>query len=71
MASFAQYESETRYRFDGGVHPQTGDLVIVKTTLIGPSDGPLFVVGFVAEAPDTCRDKDEVVLINGRTRTLP
>ena len=48
MASFAQYENATRYRFDGGVHPQTGDLVIVKTTLIGPRDGPMFAVGYVA-----------------------
>ena len=70
MASFAQYENATSYRFDRGIVPQTGDLVIVKTTLIGPRDGPMFAVGYVAEAPDNCRDNDAVVLVDGRTREI-
>lgn len=70
MASFYHYEKATPYRFDRGIVPQTGDLVIVKTTLIGPRDGPMFVVGFVAEAPDNCRDNDVVILLNGQTRKI-
>jgi hypothetical protein len=38
MASFAHYENATPYRFDYGIVPQTGDLVIVKTTLFFGSD---------------------------------
>ncbi len=70
MASFTHYENATPYRFDGGVHPQTGDLVIVKTTLFFGSDMPMFVVGYVVEAPDNCRDNDVVILLNGETRDI-
>ena len=70
MASFYHYENATPYRFDRGIVPQTGDLVIVKTTLFLGSDMPMFVVGYVVEAPDNCRDNDVVVLINGRTRKI-
>jgi hypothetical protein len=70
MASFTHYENATRYRFDRGIVPQAGDLVIIKTTLIGPRDGPMFAVGYVAEAPDNCRDNDVVVLLNGKTRGI-
>jgi len=74
MASFYQYENATPYRFDGGVHPQTGDLVIVKTTLMSSiylDDGlPMFVVGYIVEAPDNCRDNDVVILVNGETRDI-
>ena len=68
MASYYQYENATPYRVSHGVKPQTGDLVIVKTTLL--SDLPMFVVGYVAEAPDNCRDNDVVVLLNGKTRGI-
>ena len=70
MASFAHYENATPYRFDRGIVPQTGDLVIVKTTLFLGSDLPMFVLGYVAEAPDNCRDNDVVVLLNGETRDI-
>ena len=69
MASFYEYEKATPYRFDGGVHPQTGDLVIVKTTLMG-DDLPMFAVGYIVEAPDNCRYNDAVVLLNGQTREI-
>lgn len=68
MVSYAQYENATRYRFDHGIVPQTGDLVIVKTTLL--SDLPMLALGYVAEAPDNCRDNDVVILLNGRTRNI-
>ncbi len=70
MASYYQYENATPYRFDDGVHPQTGDLVIVKTTLFFGSDLPMFVVGYVVEAPDNCRDNDAVVLVDSQTREI-
>ena len=70
MASYYQYENATPYRFDHGVVPQTGDLVIVKTTLFFGSDMPMFVVGYVVEAPDNCRDNDVVVLLDGETRDI-
>ena len=70
MASFYHYENATPYRFDRGIVPQTGDLVIVKTTLFLGSDMPMFVVGYVVEAPDNCRDNDAVVLLNGETRDI-
>jgi len=70
MASFYQYENATPYRLDGGVHPQTGDLVIVKTTLMFGSDMPMFVVGYIVEAPDNCRHNDAVVLVDGQTREI-
>jgi len=71
MASFYQYENATPYRLDGGVHPQTGDLVIVKTTVMSSiylDNLPMFVVGYIVEAPDNCRDNDVVILVNGQTR---
>ena len=70
MASFTHYENATPYRFDHGIVPQTGDLVIVKTTLFFGSDLPMFVVGYVVEAPDNCRDNDAVVLVDGQTREI-
>ena len=70
MASFYHYENATPYRFDRGIVPQTGDLVIVKTTLFFGSDMPMFVVGYVVEAPDNCRDNDVVILLNGQTRDI-
>ena len=70
MASFTHYENATPYRFDHGIVPQTGDLVIVKTTLFFGSDLPMFVVGYVVEAPDNCRDNDAVVLVDGQTRDI-
>ena len=70
MASYYQYENATPYSLVGGVHPQTGDLVIVKTTLFFGSDLPMFVVGYVVEAPDNCRDNDAVVLVDGQTREI-
>jgi len=71
MASFYEYENATPYRFDSGVHPQTGDLVIVKTTMLGGiylDNLPMFAVGYIVEAPDNCRDNDVVILVNGQTR---
>ena len=70
MASYYEYENATPYRFDSGIVPQTGDLVIVKTTLFFGSDLPMFVVGYVVEAPDNCRDNDVVVLLDGETRDI-
>ena len=70
MASYYQYENATPYRFDHGIVPQTGDLVIVKTTLFFGSDLPFFAVGYIVEAPDNCRDNDAVVLLNGETRDI-
>jgi hypothetical protein len=70
MASFYHYEKATPYRFDRGIVPQTGDLVIVKTTLFFGSDMPMFVVGYVVEAPDNCRDNDVVILLDGETRDI-
>ena len=70
MASYYQYENATPYRFDDGVHPQTGDLVIVKTTLFLGSDLPFYAVGYIVEAPDNCRYNDAVVLLNGQTREI-
>ena len=73
MASFYHYEKATPYRFDRGIVPQTGDLVIVKTTMMSSiylDDLPMFVVGYVVEAPDNCRDNDAVVLVDGQTREI-
>ena len=70
MASYYQYENATPYRFDHGIVPQTGDLVIVKTTLFLGSDMPFYAVGYIVEAPDNCRDNDAVVLVDGRTREI-
>ena len=70
MASFTHYENATPYRFDRGIVPQTGDLVIVKTTLFFGSDMPMFVVGYVVEAPDNCRDNDVVILLDGETHDI-
>ena len=70
MASYYQYENATPYRFDHGVVPQTGDLVIVKTTLFFGSDLPFFAVGYIVEAPDNCRHNDAVVLVDGQTRKI-
>ena len=70
MASYYQYENATPYRFDSGIVPQTGDLVIVKTTLFFGSDLPFFAVGYIVEAPDNCRDNDVVVLLDGETRDI-
>ena len=70
MASYYQYENATPYRFDHGLVPRTGDLVIVKTTLMFGSDLPMFVVGYVVEAPDNCRHNDAVVLVDGQTREI-
>ena len=70
MASYYQYENATPYRFDHGIVPQTGDLVIVKTTLFLGSDLPFFAVGYIVEAPDNCLDNNVVVLLNGETRDI-
>ena len=74
MASYYQYENATPYRFDHGIVPQTGDLVIVKTTVMSSiylDDGlPMFVVGYIVEAPDNCRHNDAVVLVDGQTREI-
>ena len=70
MASYYQYENATPYRFDHGIVPQTGDLVIVKTTLFLGSDMPFYAVGYIVEAPDNCRYNDAVVLLNGQTREI-
>ena len=70
MASYYQYENATPYRFFDGPHPQTGDLVIVKTTLFLGSDLPFFAVGYIVEAPDNCLDNNVVVLLNGETRDI-
>ncbi len=70
MASYYEYENATPYRFDHGIVPQTGDLVIVKTTLMFGSDMPMFVVGYIVEAPDNCRHNDAVVLVDGQTREI-
>ena len=70
MASYYQYENATPYRFDHGIVPQTGDLVIVKTTLFLGSDMPFFAVGYIVEAPDNCLDNNVVVLLNGETRDI-
>jgi hypothetical protein len=73
MASFYHYEKATPYRFDRGIVPQTGDLVIVKTTMMSSiylDDLPMFVVGYVVEAPDNCRDNDVVILLDGETRDI-
>ena len=70
MASYYEYENATPYRFDHGIVPQTGDLVIVKTTLMFGSDMPMFVVGYIVEAPDNCRHNDAGVLVDGQTREI-
>ena len=70
MASYYQYENATPYRFDHGIVPQTGDLVIVKTTLFLGSDMPFYAVGYIVEAPDNCRYNDAVVLLNGHQRKI-
>ena len=70
MASYYEYENATPYRFDHGIVPQTGDLVIVKTTLMFGSDLPMFAVGYVVKAPDNCRYNDAVVLVNGQHREI-
>ena len=70
MASFYEYENATPYRVSLGIKPQSGDLVIVKTTLFFGSDLPMFAVGYVVEAPDNCRDNDAVVLVDGQTREI-
>ena len=70
MASYYEYENATPYRLSLGVQPQTGDLVIVKTTLMFGSDLPFYAVGYIVEAPDNCRDNNAVVLLNGETRDI-
>ena len=70
MASYYEYENATPYRLSLGVQPQTGDLVIVKTTLMFGSDLPFYAVGYIVEAPDNCRYNDAVVLLNGQTREI-
>ena len=70
MASYYQYENAAPYRFDHGIVPQTGDLVIVKTTLFLGSDLPFYAVGYIVEAPDNCRYNDAVVLLRGHKREI-
>ena len=70
MASYYQYENATPYRVSLGIKPQSGDLVIVKTTLFLGSDLPFFAVGYIVEAPDNCLDNNVVVLLNGETRDI-
>ena len=70
MASFYEYENATPYRVSLGIKPQSGDLVIVKTTLFLGSDLPFFAVGYIVEAPDNCLDNNVVVLLNGETRDI-